>query len=122
MRAWCAGYCGSMYPTSELRAVGASGDRMCPTCRAKTKGKHETMNFMERLTGMTKDERRHVVTELLNDVQGRIMFGSIEAWKSDGHVYMQKPTGEVNAVKTDDANWLLQLLEDKARHHAGRHA
>lgn len=80
------------------------------------------MNFLERLTGMTKDERRHIVTELLNDVQGRIMFGSIEAWKSDGHVYMQKPTGEVNAVRTDDPDWLLSILEDKARFSAGRSA
>lgn len=80
------------------------------------------MNFMERQTGMTQDERRHVVSELLNNVQERIMFGSIEAWKVGQHVYMQKPDGSVSAVMTNDPDWLLNLLENKARFNAGRDA
>lgn len=118
----CQGYCGGHYPRRDLSQVGPDGERFCPDCRAKTQGKHETMDFMERLTGMTTDERRHLVTSLLNDAQGRIMFGPIEAWKANDHIYTQKPNGEVNAFKTDDPEWLLQVFEDKARFSAGRSA
>jgi hypothetical protein len=85
----------------------------------KTYRKHSTMNKLERLTGMTKDERRHVINDLVNGVQGRVNFGPIEAWKCDEVVYIQGPVGEINGIMTDDPEWLRDLLENKAERYEG---